>query len=279
MWASHRVPIGRKRSRTRGWSRYHGREGRIRRDQPQLRLPKSQSGCIRSFSSLPPLLEGKFWSKFDARSRPRRSDPVWNPSPDYSSSHCEVPSGRWSYLNLLQTTRFLEHDTYPELCHFIETTQQQGINHYILHCRKALLNGINAKKNRAIPPLNYEWIYQYDRSLHDEEVGYWMTSPTSSSLWTEASPLLIKLSSSYRGRGRLTFCPLIASSSKGRTLNGVMFGRLLIKDPLHFQTVDSRFYHEADLRPSRASILYDYLHYLDRLQQDHRMPLSFSYND
>ena len=134
MWTSHRVPIGRKRSRTRGWSRCHGREGRIRRDQPQLRLPKSQSGCIHSFSSLPPLLEGKFWSKFDARSRPRRSDLVWGPSPDYSPRHCEVPSGRWSYLNLLQTTRFLEHDTYPELCHFIETTQQQGINHYILHC-------------------------------------------------------------------------------------------------------------------------------------------------
>ena len=51
-------------------------------------------------------------------------------------------------------------DSYEFLCEFIETTSEYGCDHYILHARKALLNGLSPKENRTIPPINYPRVYK-----------------------------------------------------------------------------------------------------------------------
>ncbi len=43
---------------------------------------------------------------------------------------------------------------------FIDTVQKGGCNHFVVHARKAWLQGLSPKQNRDIPPLNYERVYR-----------------------------------------------------------------------------------------------------------------------
>ena len=58
-------------------------------------------------------------------------------------------------------------DSYEFLCEFIETTSNYGCDHYILHARKALLNGLSPKENRTIPPINYPRVYKIKEQYND----------------------------------------------------------------------------------------------------------------
>lgn len=51
-------------------------------------------------------------------------------------------------------------DTYEELKRFIEIVAQSGCTKFIVHARKAWLDGLSPKQNRDIPPLNYAWVYR-----------------------------------------------------------------------------------------------------------------------
>ncbi|KAI4333118.1 hypothetical protein L6164_017963 [Bauhinia variegata] len=53
-----------------------------------------------------------------------------------------------------------DHDSYNELCDFIyKVSSLSPTKHFIIHSRKALLNGISPAENRTIPPLKYEYFY------------------------------------------------------------------------------------------------------------------------
>ncbi|KAF5184181.1 tRNA-dihydrouridine(20/20a) synthase [Thalictrum thalictroides] len=53
-----------------------------------------------------------------------------------------------------------DHDSYNELCEFIYTVASLSpTKHFIIHARKALLNGITPAENRKIPPLKYEYYF------------------------------------------------------------------------------------------------------------------------
>ncbi|XP_061348231.1 uncharacterized protein LOC133293646 isoform X2 [Gastrolobium bilobum] len=53
-----------------------------------------------------------------------------------------------------------DHDSYNELCDFIyKVSSLSPTKHFIIHSRKALLNGISPAENRSIPPLKYEYFY------------------------------------------------------------------------------------------------------------------------
>ncbi len=53
-----------------------------------------------------------------------------------------------------------EEDSYEGLCRFIEIIAQTGCQVFIIHARKAWLNGLSPKENREIPPLRYEIVRQ-----------------------------------------------------------------------------------------------------------------------
>ncbi|MCU7851435.1 MAG: tRNA dihydrouridine(20/20a) synthase DusA [Candidatus Thiodiazotropha sp. (ex Monitilora ramsayi)] len=53
-----------------------------------------------------------------------------------------------------------EKDSYSELCDFIGTVAEAGCNTFIVHARKAWLQGLSPKENREIPPLSYETVHQ-----------------------------------------------------------------------------------------------------------------------
>jgi tRNA-dihydrouridine synthase A len=51
-------------------------------------------------------------------------------------------------------------ETYDELLGFVEPVSVAGCSVFIVHARKAWLQGLSPKENREIPPLNYAWVYQ-----------------------------------------------------------------------------------------------------------------------
>ncbi|XP_020971554.1 uncharacterized protein LOC107625390 isoform X2 [Arachis ipaensis] len=60
------------------------------------------------------------------------------------------------------------HDSYNELCDFIyKVSSLSPAKHFIIHSRKALLNGITPAENRSIPPLKYEYFYGLLRDFPD----------------------------------------------------------------------------------------------------------------
>ncbi|XP_077252829.1 uncharacterized protein LOC143892243 isoform X2 [Tasmannia lanceolata] len=53
-----------------------------------------------------------------------------------------------------------DHDSYDELCNFVYTVASiSPTRHFIIHARKALLNGISPAENRKVPPLKYEYYF------------------------------------------------------------------------------------------------------------------------
>ncbi len=57
------------------------------------------------------------------------------------------------------------NDSYDELCHFISVVESAGCNIFIIHARKAWLNGLSPKQNREIPPLRYDIVAQIKRDF------------------------------------------------------------------------------------------------------------------
>lgn len=58
-----------------------------------------------------------------------------------------------------------EQDEYADLERFIETVRAAGCEIFIVHARKAWLEGLSPKENREIPPLNYERVYRLKREF------------------------------------------------------------------------------------------------------------------
>ena len=51
-------------------------------------------------------------------------------------------------------------ESYEELTGFVEPIAAAGCEVFIVHARKAWLQGLSPKENREIPPLNYPWVYR-----------------------------------------------------------------------------------------------------------------------
>lgn len=53
-----------------------------------------------------------------------------------------------------------DYDSYDFVRDFIGNIHQAGCETFIVHARKAILQGLSPKENREIPPLNYERVYK-----------------------------------------------------------------------------------------------------------------------
>lgn len=63
-----------------------------------------------------------------------------------------------------------DRDSYDELCEFVGTSAEAGSHTFIVHARKAWLQGLSPKENREIPPLNYETVYRLKPDFPDLEI-------------------------------------------------------------------------------------------------------------
>ena len=122
---------------------------------------------------------------------------------------------------------------------FIETLVKSGVSTFIIHARKAMLEGLDPKQNREIPPLDYDMVRMIKRR------------------WPELNIIL--------NGGLMT--PYIAkneiSASKGIELDGVMIGRAVMENPYSIIDVDKIFYGDNKIMPSRFKIAEEMVHYLE----------------
>lgn len=66
----------------------------------------------------------------------------------------------------------LSIDDMPEdsVFNFVETVANAGCQTFIIHARKAFLQGLDPKANRDVPPLNYELVYQVKEQFPELEI-------------------------------------------------------------------------------------------------------------
>ncbi|MDH5425383.1 MAG: tRNA dihydrouridine(20/20a) synthase DusA [Gammaproteobacteria bacterium] len=53
-----------------------------------------------------------------------------------------------------------DRDSFEELVHFVGTLHEAGCDDFVIHARKAILQGLSPKENRSIPPLKYDVVYK-----------------------------------------------------------------------------------------------------------------------
>ncbi len=63
-----------------------------------------------------------------------------------------------------------ELEDYESFRHFIDQVAAAGCRTFVVHARKAWLQGLSPKENREIPPLRYDWVYQLKRERNDLRV-------------------------------------------------------------------------------------------------------------
>lgn len=56
-------------------------------------------------------------------------------------------------------------DSYEQLTRFVATVEQAGCSTFIVHARKAWLQGLSPKQNREIPPLQYEVVQRLKKDF------------------------------------------------------------------------------------------------------------------
>ena len=125
-------------------------------------------------------------------------------------------------------------DEYEDLGNFVATVSDTGCRTFIVHARKAWLQGLSPKENRDIPPLNYERVYQLKQQFPELEI-------------------IIN-----GGISKLDDC-----SEHLKHVDGVMMGREAYQNPYVLALVDSLFYNTKNAIPTRGDIVEKLIEYIE----------------
>jgi len=128
-----------------------------------------------------------------------------------------------------------DRDSYEELAHFVDCVRQAGCETFVIHARKAYLQGLSPKENRTLPPLNYDFAYRVKQQFPD-------------------------LSIIINGG----IANLEAAERHLITVDGVMLGRSAYHNPYLLAAVDSRLFHDRSPAPSREEVVEQMLPYIER---------------
>lgn len=133
-----------------------------------------------------------------------------------------------------------ELDRFDQLCQFVETVAEAGCQTFIVHARKAWLQGLSPKENRHKPPINWAVVHQLKASFPQLEI-------------------IINgdIKSLEQGLQHLeTYRDLPA-------VDGVMLGRLLMDNPWTLHDADRLYYQQDNpfVSAKEALLVYEgYLH-------------------
>jgi tRNA-dihydrouridine synthase A len=127
-------------------------------------------------------------------------------------------------------------DSYESLAAFIGIVMGSGCETFIIHARKAYLNGLSPKENRNIPPLKYDYAYRIKQQFPQLE---------------------IVVNGGISG--------LDAAAAHLARVDGVMLGRTVYHTPYLLSGVDRRFFNEKHAAiPEREEIVLQMMPYIDR---------------
>lgn len=127
-------------------------------------------------------------------------------------------------------------DSYTELTDFVGTIAQAGCQHFIVHARIAILEGLSPKENRHIPPLRYEIAAQLKQNF--PQLQFTLNG----------------------GIKTLDEC-----AQHLQTFDGVMLGREVYANPWLLTEVDQRLYGSTQAPVnSRTEVLVQLRPYIER---------------
>ncbi|MEL0306605.1 MAG: tRNA-dihydrouridine synthase, partial [Halieaceae bacterium] len=129
---------------------------------------------------------------------------------------------------------------YSELVNFVGTVAEGGAEVFIVHARKAWLQGLSPKENREVPPLNYPWVNQLKRDFPE------LTIVINGGIET-----------------------LDACEQHLEHVDGVMLGRAAYQNPWLLSEVDARLFEAtASVGSTREDAIETMLPYIEEQLSD-----------
>ena len=128
-----------------------------------------------------------------------------------------------------------DKDSETELIEFIETIAATNCSTFIIHARKAILNGLSPKENREVPPLDYSRVFSIKEKFPELEIII------------NGGIKDLKIAKNFLNK-----------------VDGVMLGREAYQNPYILHEVDQEFYDECIKDKSRIEYLMDYLPYVEK---------------
>ena len=128
-----------------------------------------------------------------------------------------------------------DHDEDEDLERFVDIVSSAGCKTFIIHARKAWLQGLSPKENREIPPLNYQRVYRLKQSHRELEIHI---------------------------NGAIA--DLEAARQHLQHVDGVMLGRAAYHNPFILASVDSQIYGKPDRFDNRKAIVEAMLPWIDQ---------------
>jgi tRNA-dihydrouridine synthase A len=132
-----------------------------------------------------------------------------------------------------------DQDSEADLDRFVATVADAGCRAFIVHARKAWLQGLSPKENREIPPLDYGRVYRL-KAAHPE--------------------FAIILNGGIAS--------LEAAEAHLEHVDGVALGRAAYQNPYLLAEVDGRFFGAASEPPSRRAVIEALIPYAERHLKD-----------
>jgi tRNA-dihydrouridine synthase A len=138
-----------------------------------------------------------------------------------------------------------ELDDYGFFDHFVQTVRRSGTTVFIVHARKAILEGLTPKENREIPPLRYETVARLKRENPD---------------------LTVILNGGLKSIAQVR--------EWWGSCDGVMLGRQAYQEPYLLAELHREFVDRDWTPPAREEVVVKYAAYVGRmLAEGHRLPL------
>ncbi|WP_164001528.1 tRNA dihydrouridine(20/20a) synthase DusA [Pyxidicoccus caerfyrddinensis] len=126
-------------------------------------------------------------------------------------------------------------DEWPTLEDFVRKVSAAGCTRFIVHARKAWLQGLSPKENRDVPPLRYELVYR---------------------LKSEFPHLDISINGGIK--------TMDAAADHLKQVDGVMMGRAVYENPYLLAEADRRFFGAQEAPPERHAVVEAMLPYVER---------------
>mgnify|MGYP000465754608 FL=1 len=124
-------------------------------------------------------------------------------------------------------------ESYEQLADFIMRIHNKGCQHFIIHARKAWLQGLSPKENRTIPPLNYQWVYQLKKDFPQLKITI---------------------------NGGIENCSEVKNHLN--YVDGVMLGRSVYHNPFLLREIDMLIFGDKQNLLDREHILKKYMSYI-----------------
>ena len=128
-----------------------------------------------------------------------------------------------------------EDDSIEQLFEFVETVAAAGCETFIVHARKAWLNGLSPKENRDVPPLRYDLVHELKQSMPQLEIII---------------------------NGGI--CDLDMTAQQLQHVDGVMMGREVYHNPYIMADIDQRFYGSTEKVLTRHEVLELFFPYIEK---------------